>query len=258
MADGFSLYIPEPPTRPGDAPDFSHLRIPAAGAEPRPAPHTPAEKLRDMAYGLVRVLDGEGRAVGPWAPALTPDQLRDGLRAMTLTRLFEDRMFKSHRQGKTSFFMKSTGEEAIGAALVQMGIEATAILRAADGAPLWPAGVLGSITHTDGYACAVVGPSSRFAAMGVDAERIGGVGDDLLPRLFDDEEQARLMAMDVDKRRVAATLGFSAKEACFKAFGARFRDNHIKWGDGVFRTERGEGRFMVQDGLALTAIFLTN
>ena len=116
MADGFSLYIPEPPTRPGDTPDFSHLRIPAAGAQPRPDPTTPAEQLRDMAYGLVRVLDEDGKAVGPWAPALTPDQLRHGLRAMALTRAFEDRMFKSHRQGKTSFFMKSTGEEAIGAA----------------------------------------------------------------------------------------------------------------------------------------------
>ena len=150
------------------------------------------------------------------------------------------------------------GRACARAALAHLDIEATAILRAADGAPLWPAGVVGSITHTNGYACAVVGPSSRFAAMGVDAERIGGVGDDLLPRLFDDEEQARLMAMDADERRVAATLGFSAKEACFKAFGARFRDNHIKWGDGVFHTERGEGRFMVRDGLALTAIFLTN
>ena len=148
------------------------------------------------------------------------------------------------------------GRACARAALAQMGIEATAILRAADGAPLWPAGVVGSITHTNGYACAVVGPSSPFNAMGVDAEPIGGVGDDLLPRLFDDEEQARLMAMDTDERQVAATLGFSAKEACFKAFGARFRDNHIEWGDGVFRTERGEGRFMVQDGLALTAIFL--
>jgi phosphopantetheinyl transferase (holo-ACP synthase) len=92
--------------------------------------------------------------------------------------------------------------------------------------------------------------------MGVDAERIGGVGDDLLPRLFDDQERARLMAMGVDERRVAATLGFSAKEACFKAWGARFRDLHIEWGDGVFRTDRGEGRFVVQDGLALTLIAL--
>ncbi|MDB5740037.1 MAG: chain alpha-keto acid dehydrogenase-like protein [Alphaproteobacteria bacterium] len=116
MTEGLTLYIPEPPTRPGDTPDFSHLEIPAAGAMPRPPTDAPAETLRDMAYGLVRVLDDAGQAVGPWAPGLSPEQLRQGLSAMMLTRLFEDRMFRSHRQGKTSFFMKSTGEEAIGAA----------------------------------------------------------------------------------------------------------------------------------------------
>ena len=83
---------------------------------PCPDTHAPAAALRDMAYGLVRVLDDQGRAVGPWVPNVAPDTLRQGLRAMLLTRLFEDRMFRSHRQGKTSFFMKSTGEEAIGAA----------------------------------------------------------------------------------------------------------------------------------------------
>ncbi len=116
MTDGLTLYIPEPPTRPGDAPDFSHLKIPAAGIMPRPPIDAPAEALRDMAYGLVRVLDDAGNAIGPWAPDVSPDRLRQGLSAMLLTRIFEDRMFRSHRQGKTSFFMKSTGEEAIGAA----------------------------------------------------------------------------------------------------------------------------------------------
>jgi len=112
----FDLYIPEPPARPGDAPDFSHLTIPPAGATPRPDVTASASSMRDLAYGLVRVLDDEGRAVGPWAPKIAPETLRQGLRAMMQTRLFEDRMFRSHRQGKTSFFMKSTGEEAIGAA----------------------------------------------------------------------------------------------------------------------------------------------
>jgi 2-oxoisovalerate dehydrogenase E1 component alpha subunit len=116
MTDGLTLYIPEPPTRPGDAPDFSHLKIPAAGTMLRPRTDAPAEALRDMAYGLVRVLDDAGNAIGPWAPDVSPDQLRQGLSAMLVTRIFEDRMFRSHRQGKTSFFMKSTGEEAIGAA----------------------------------------------------------------------------------------------------------------------------------------------
>jgi 2-oxoisovalerate dehydrogenase E1 component alpha subunit len=112
----FDLHIPAPPSRPGDAPDFSHLVIPAAGSVLRPDSAAPANTLREMAYGLIRVLDDGGHAVGPWAPEIAPDRLRQGLRAMLLTRLFEERMFRSHRQGKTSFFMKSTGEEAIGAA----------------------------------------------------------------------------------------------------------------------------------------------
>src|SRR6201996_32377 len=114
----FDLHIPAPPARPGDQPDFSHLVIPAAGAVPRPDAKISAssESLRDTAYGLIRVLDDQGRAVGSWAPQIAPEKLRQGLRAMLLTRLFEDRMFRSHRQGKTSFFMKSTGEEAISAA----------------------------------------------------------------------------------------------------------------------------------------------
>ncbi|HEX4637435.1 MAG TPA: thiamine pyrophosphate-dependent dehydrogenase E1 component subunit alpha [Rhizomicrobium sp.] len=72
--------------------------------------------MAELASGLIRVLDEEGRAVGLWAPTIDAEQLRAGLRAMLLTRLFEDRMFRAHRQGKTSFFLKSTGEEAIGAA----------------------------------------------------------------------------------------------------------------------------------------------
>lgn len=152
------------------------------------------------------------------------------------------------------------GRACARAALAAMGVEAAAIGRDPRGAPLWPTGVVGSITHTEGYTCALVGAAARFSAMGVDAERVGGVGDELLPRLFDDAERARLMAMDDAQRRIAATLGFSAKEACFKAWGVTFRELHIEWGDGVFRAEcargAGEGRFVVRDGLALTAIAL--
>ena len=69
--------------------------------------------MRDLVYGLVRVLDDKGGAVGPWNPRLTPDVMRRMLRAMALTRAFDDRMFRAQRQGKTSFYMKSLGEEAV-------------------------------------------------------------------------------------------------------------------------------------------------
>lgn len=111
-----SLHIPEPGARPGDVPDFSHIILSAPGETRRPATDAREPDMRDMPYGLVRVLDDSGAAVGPWDPGLSPDTLRHGLEAMVLTRAFDERMFLSHRQGKTSFFMKTTGEEALGAA----------------------------------------------------------------------------------------------------------------------------------------------
>jgi 2-oxoisovalerate dehydrogenase E1 component alpha subunit len=111
-----SLHIPEPHYRPGDTADFSNIVIPAAGETPRPDSAAAAGTIRDLVYGLVRVLDDEGNAVGPWDPRLTPDRLRAMLRAMALTRAFDERMFRAQRQGKTSFYMKSTGEEAVAVA----------------------------------------------------------------------------------------------------------------------------------------------
>ena len=111
-----SLHIPEPAARPGDAPDFSKLAIPKAGSQPRPAVDAPAAQLRDCAYDLVRVLDESGNAVGEWNPKLDADTLRKGLRAMLLTRVFDERMIRAQRQGKTSFYIKCTGEEAVSVA----------------------------------------------------------------------------------------------------------------------------------------------
>ncbi|WP_342759405.1 thiamine pyrophosphate-dependent enzyme [Paracoccus sp. S3-43] len=76
--------------------------------------------MRDLPYGLIRVLGETGTAVGPWNPRLSPETLRRGLTAMLLTRAFDDRLFRAHRQGKTSFYMKSTGEEAIAVAQSMM------------------------------------------------------------------------------------------------------------------------------------------
>ncbi len=90
--------------------------VPPAGAASRPDPTASASAIRDLAYGLIRVLDENHNAVGPWDPRLAPAHLRKGLRAMMLTREFDDRMFRAHRQGKCSFYIKSAGEEAIGAA----------------------------------------------------------------------------------------------------------------------------------------------
>ena len=110
------LHVPEPAFRPGDTADFSAIRVPPAGAAPRPATHADPAEFRDLAFGLVRVLDDDDRAVGPWDPGLSPDRLRAMLRHMALTRAFDTRMFRAQRQGKTSFYMKATGEEAVAVA----------------------------------------------------------------------------------------------------------------------------------------------
>ena len=108
-----SLHVPEPRFRPGDAVDFVDVDVPPAGSAPRPDTAAEPKSFADLAYTLVRVLDEDNRAVGPWDPKLSPDQLRRMLRGMALTRAFDERMFRAQRQGKTSFYMKSTGEEAV-------------------------------------------------------------------------------------------------------------------------------------------------
>ncbi len=110
------LHIPESRFRPGDVPDFGYLELPKAGDAERPQPDAKASATRDLAYGLVRVIDDHGAALGPWNPKLDADTLRKGLRAMLLTRVFDDRMFSAQRQGKTPFYMKCTGEEAVAVA----------------------------------------------------------------------------------------------------------------------------------------------
>ena len=106
------LHIPEPKFRPGDAADFSDVVVPAVDENTKPDENVKPADIHPLAYGLVRVLDDNNIAKGSWNPGLDPDRLRLMLRNMLLLRAFDDRMFRAQRQGKTSFYMKSTGEEA--------------------------------------------------------------------------------------------------------------------------------------------------
>jgi len=107
-----SLHVPEPAFRPGDHADYSDFEIPVAGAVGRPEVGAKPADIRDMCYKMIRVVDEEGRAQGPWNPRLAPETLLGMLRAMALTRAFDDRLYRAQRQGKTSFYMKCLGEEA--------------------------------------------------------------------------------------------------------------------------------------------------
>ncbi len=115
-APRLALHVPEPPFRPGDTPDFSALKVPAAGVAPRPDTNVAAAETHALTTDLVRVLGDDNKAIGPWDPKLDPETLRKMLRDMVTVRIFDDRMYRAQRQGKTSFYMKCTGEEAIAVA----------------------------------------------------------------------------------------------------------------------------------------------
>jgi 2-oxoisovalerate dehydrogenase E1 component alpha subunit len=111
-----SLHVPEPTGRPGCKTDFSYLRITPAGSVPRPPIGVGYQDTAPIAASLIRVLDDDDNAVGPWDPGLSREQLRFGLRTMMKTRIFDARMVIAQRQKKLSFYMTSLGEEAIGSA----------------------------------------------------------------------------------------------------------------------------------------------
>lgn len=148
------------------------------------------------------------------------------------------------------------GRACAHAALAGLDLDKGPIMRGGNGAPSWPAGLVGSITHTSGYAAALVARAADFAGLGVDAELVGGVTRELWPRLFDAGEQD-FLAYRTDSAR-AATLLFSAKEACHKAGREpvlHFHDLHVQLADDGFTARRGgeefQGRFVAGRAVAL-------
>ncbi len=107
------FYVPEPTGRPGDEPDFTKLVIPEAGSARMPAIDCRPQEIKDLATTIIRVMNKDSEAVGPWAEGIDDDVLLAGLKSMIRTRAFDERMMTLQRQGKTSFYMKCTGEEAI-------------------------------------------------------------------------------------------------------------------------------------------------
>ena len=107
------LFVPEPPFRPGDTPDYSHISVPVAHTPVRPDPLCEAHETTAHATSLIRVLRFNGETEGDWVPDLSAEILRSALKSMVMTRAMDERMFNMQRQGKMSFYMKSTGEEAV-------------------------------------------------------------------------------------------------------------------------------------------------
>lgn len=116
MANRSRLHVPHAPARPGETPDFSYVRLSAAGALAKPDCTASLDACAELSEGLIRVLGDDHHAVGAWNPSVEAHELQVGLRTMLLTRLFDDRMVAVQRQGRISFYVKSTGEEAVAVA----------------------------------------------------------------------------------------------------------------------------------------------
>lgn len=165
-------------------------------------------------------------------------------------------------------------------ALQKLGLPPVPILKGDKGEPCWPDGVVGSLTHTQGYRGAVVARSTSVRSVGIDAEPHGVLPDGVL----------NAISLPVERHEIGALPGglhwdrilFCAKEATYKAWfpltqrWLGFEDAHITFGveesglAGTFVSKilidpaarfgppltELSGRWSVGGGLALTAIVL--
>ena len=103
-------------------------------------------------------------------------------------------------------------------AMAKLGLPPAAIPAGADRAPVWPDGVLGSITHADGHCAAAVARSGHgIAAIGLDLEEAALLPEGVLEIVCSAEEHAWLDAHSSAEREILARAIFSAKECAYKA-----------------------------------------
>jgi 4'-phosphopantetheinyl transferase EntD len=167
-------------------------------------------------------------------------------------------------------------------ALDKLGMDPAPILKGERGVPLFPRGVVGSLTHCDGYRGAVLAHSMQVRSVGIDAEPHGPLPDGVLDAVSLPEERSAIAAAAAGVVHWDRIL-FSAKEATYKAWfpvtgrWLGFEDAHITFtlsesaegaAAGTFHSKLlvpGEaasgpplssfdGRWMVADGLVITAI----
>jgi 4'-phosphopantetheinyl transferase EntD len=196
-----------------------------------------------------------------------------------------DRLLPEEARGCENFAPKRLGEFAAGRvcarrALAELGIAGFALRRGADRYPIWPEGIVGSITHTGGFCGAAVAPCGALRAIGLDAER-GAIGPELWPQICTATEIAWLQSLPGPDRSIAASVVFSAKEAFYKCqYGVggewlEFHDLAVeiaepeprRGGSFLIRPVRGDrlagmagraqaGRFRLEGELVMTGVAL--
>lgn len=113
----------------------------------------------------------------------------------------------------------AAGRHAARAALAQLGYDAAPIERGAAGAPRWPAGACGSITHCKGFAAAVVAHTNEVLSVGFDAEGADALKANLVDMICAADERAQIDALPAAPVGTDwPKLAFSCKEAFYKAY----------------------------------------
>ena len=113
----------------------------------------------------------------------------------------------------------ATGRDCARRALQRLGVSAGPIPAGGRGEPVWPAGVVGSITHCRGYRACAVARTADLATIGVDAEPHEPLPEGLVERVAGAEERSGLAELARTEPAIAwDRLLFSAKEALYKAW----------------------------------------
>ncbi|MFM7120724.1 MAG: 4'-phosphopantetheinyl transferase, partial [Gammaproteobacteria bacterium] len=122
------------------------------------------------------------------------------------------REFKASRRATFA-----TGRTLARSAMTEIGVAAGSVLRAPDGAPVWPSDCLGSISHSRAWVAAVAAQRNAYHGLGVDIEQRARVREHLFRRILTLHERDELSRMPVADQAERATWIFSAKEAVYKA-----------------------------------------
>ena len=111
----------------------------------------------------------------------------------------------------------AAGRAAARAAMRAVGMVPYAIPMGSDRAPVWPAGVVGSISHSNGLCIAVAARARALSGLGIDIEPLDPLPEELWPDVLTPADRDWLMTQDADLRGGYARMIFSAKEATYKA-----------------------------------------
>ncbi|MEU6410449.1 4'-phosphopantetheinyl transferase superfamily protein [Microbispora sp. NPDC046933] len=168
-----------------------------------------------------------------------------------------------------------TGRHCARLALARIGVTPVPIPRGERGAPVWPAGAVGSITHCSGYRAAAVASTNVARAVGIDAEPHEPLPEEVLSTIASPEEIAALRALgDADGEICWDRILFSAKESVYKVWfpltgrwldfseavvgiepSGAFRARLLAT-DPAMGTRTLSGRWVVSDGHIATSIAL--